>query len=174
MAKAWRIGSPCCPPALSAHSRTISRVSNAYMCKMSPKGMAPSIDRLPWNENTPVPAAFGCGNTCFPHTRWHEPPHTWTVRRHHARERGVQRAMSQASRAAGLTTRISSHPVQHSFATPLLQQGDEIRTVHARLGHPAVKTTMTYAPVLARGRLAVCSPLDFIGCTGHVPAFLEP
>jgi site-specific recombinase XerD len=72
----------------------------------------------------------------------------------------LQRAVSRASRAAGLTTRLRCHPVRHRVATPLLQQGDEIRTVHARLGHNDVKTTMMYTPVLNRGRLAVRSPLD--------------
>jgi site-specific recombinase XerD len=68
--------------------------------------------------------------------------------------------MSRASRAAGLTTRISCHTLRHSFATHLLQQGDEIRTVQALLDHTDVKTTMMETPVLNRGRLAVRRPLD--------------
>jgi site-specific recombinase XerD len=72
----------------------------------------------------------------------------------------LQRAVSRASRAAGLTTRLRCHPVRHCLATPLLQQGDEIRTVQKLLGHNDVKTTMTtimYTHVLTRGRLAVRS-----------------
>jgi site-specific recombinase XerD len=110
----------------------------------------------------------------FPAHQWSKAPRTGLIRRHHAHARRLQQAVSRASRAAGFTTRIRCHPVRHRVATPLLQQGDEIRTVHARLGHHEVKTTMIYTPVLTRGRLAVRSPLDSRGCPGHVPAFLEP
>jgi integrase len=57
--------------------------------------------------------------------------------------------------------------------THLFQQGYDIRTVHAWLGHNDVKTTMMYTHVLNRGRLAVRSPLDERGCPGYVPAFFE-
>jgi hypothetical protein len=68
------IASPCGLKAWSAHSRNMERVSNASMRTMSPKGMAPSCDRSPWHEQTPVPAAFGCGQTCFPPTSGRKPP----------------------------------------------------------------------------------------------------
>ena len=68
--------------------------------------------------------------------------------------------MSRAGRAAGLTKHISCHTLRHSFATQLLQQGDDSRTVQARLGHTEVKTTMIDTHVLNRGRLAVRRPLD--------------
>ena len=68
--------------------------------------------------------------------------------------------MSRAGRAAGLTKRISCHTFRHSFATHLLQQGYDIRTVQELLGHKDVKTTMMYTHVLNRGRLAVRSPPD--------------
>ena len=110
----------------------------------------------------------------FPAHQLSKDPHTGLIRRHHAHARGLQRAVSRASRVAGLTTRLRCHPVRRRVATPLLQQGDEIRTVHARLGHKDVKTTMIYTPVLTRGRLAVRSPLEERGCPGYVPAFLEP
>jgi integrase len=109
-----------------------------------------------------------------PAHQWSKDPHTGLIRRHHVHERGLQRAVSQASRAAGLTTRISGHPVRHRLATHLLQQGDEIRTVQKLLGHNDVKTTMMYTPVLTRGRLAVRSPLDERGRPWYVPSFLEP
>ena len=110
----------------------------------------------------------------FPAHQLSKDPRIGIIRRHHAHARGLQRAVSRASRAVGLTTRLSGHPVRHRVATPLLQQGDDIRTVHARLGHKDVKTTMIYTPVLTRGRLAVRSPLEERGCPCYVPAFLEP
>jgi site-specific recombinase XerD len=72
----------------------------------------------------------------------------------------LQKAVSQAGRAVGLTKRISCHTFRHSFATHLLQQGYDIRTVQELLGHKDVKTTMVYTHVLNRGGLAVRSPLD--------------
>jgi site-specific recombinase XerD len=82
--------------------------------------------------------------------------------------------MSQAGRAAGLTKRISCHTLRHSFATHLLQQGYDIRTVQELLGHKDVKTTMIDTHVLHRGRLAVRSPLDEIGRWCHMPSRSEP
>ena len=96
----------------------------------------------------------------FPSDRLSKDPRTGTSRRHHAHERGWQRAMSQAGRAAGLTKRVSCHALRHSFATHLLQQGYDIRTVQELLGHNDVETTMIDTPGLNRGRVAVRSPLD--------------
>jgi len=96
----------------------------------------------------------------FPAHQWSKDTRTGIIRRHHAHERGLQRAVSQASHAAGLSTRISGHTFRHRFATHLLQQGYDIRTVQALLGHNDVKTTKMYTHVLNRGRLAVRSPLD--------------
>jgi site-specific recombinase XerD len=96
----------------------------------------------------------------FPANQLSKDPRTGIIRRHHAHERGLQLAVSRANRAAGLTKRISGHTFPHSFATHLLQQGYDIRTVQELLGHKDVKTTMMYMHVLNRGRLAVRSPLD--------------
>jgi site-specific recombinase XerD len=96
----------------------------------------------------------------IPSDRLSKDPRTGIIRRHHASESSVQKAVRQAGRAAGLTKRISCHTFRHSFATHLLQQGYDIRTVQELLGHKDVKTTMMYTHVLNRGRLAVRSPLD--------------
>lgn len=96
----------------------------------------------------------------FPSDRLSKDPRTGITRRHHASESALQKAVSQAGRAVGLNKRISCHTFRHSFATHLLQQGYDIRTVQELLGHKDVKTTMVYTHVLNRGGLAVRSPLD--------------
>ncbi|MBF2079575.1 MAG: tyrosine-type recombinase/integrase [Synechococcales cyanobacterium T60_A2020_003] len=68
--------------------------------------------------------------------------------------------MKQAIRAVGISKRVSCHTFRHSFATHLLQNGYDIRTVRELLGHKDVKTTMIYTHVLNRGGLYVRSPLD--------------
>lgn len=68
--------------------------------------------------------------------------------------------MKQAVRQSGITKRVSCHTFRHSFATHLLQNGYDIRTVQELLGHKDVKTTMIYTHVLNRGGKGVRSPLD--------------
>ena len=96
----------------------------------------------------------------FPSNRLSKDPRTGIVRRHHASESSLQKAVKEAARLAGLNKRVSCHTFRHSFATHLLQQGYDIRTVQELLGHKDVKTTMIYTHVLNRGGLAVRSPLD--------------
>ena len=72
----------------------------------------------------------------------------------------IQRAVTQAGKTAGLTHRVTCHTFRHSFATHLLEDGYDIRTVQELLGHRSVTTTMIYTHVLNRGGLGVRSPLD--------------
>jgi len=81
-------------------------------------------------------------------------------RRHHADPSLLQKAIRAAAKAAGIQKPVSPHTFRHSFATHLLQNGYDIRTVQELLGHKDVKTTMIYTHVLQRGGLAVKSPLD--------------
>jgi len=91
--------------------------------------------------------------------RWTN-PRTKEQGRHHIDPSLVQRAVREAALRAGLTKRATCHTFRHSFATHLLEDGHDIRTVQELLGHNDVKTTMIYTHVLNRGPGGVRSPID--------------
>lgn len=96
----------------------------------------------------------------FPSTKRSVDPRSGVVRRHHADEKVLQRAMKNAVREAGIAKRATPHTLRHSFATHLLQRGQDIRTIQELLGHTHVETTMIYTHVLNKGGKGVVSPLD--------------
>jgi integron integrase len=96
----------------------------------------------------------------FPSTRLSVDPRSGAIRRHHVHENGLQRAVKNAARQAGLAKSVDCHTLRHSFATHLLEDGYDIRTVQELLGHVDVSTTMIYTHVLNRGGKGVRSPLD--------------
>lgn len=85
---------------------------------------------------------------------------TGELLRHHLHETVIQRAVKEAARRAGICKMASCHTFRHSFATHLLEDGYDIRTVQKLLGHQDVRTTMIYTHVLDQGTLGVRSPMD--------------
>jgi integron integrase len=87
-------------------------------------------------------------------------PYSGLPARHHLHEKVVQRAVQAAVRKAGISRPASCHTLRHCFATHLLEDGYDIRTVQELLGHSDLKTTMIYTHVLGKGAMGVRSPLD--------------
>ena len=96
----------------------------------------------------------------FPAGRIVKDPRSGEMQRHHLHESGIQKAVKQAVRQAGIAKKVGCHTFRHSFATHLLENGYDIRTIQELLGHKDVKTTMIYTHVLNRGVRGVRSPLD--------------
>lgn len=96
----------------------------------------------------------------FPARTLSTDPRSGLVRRHHLGEETLQRAVKAAIAQAGIPKAGSCHTLRHSFATHLIEDGYDIRTVQELLGHKDVRTTMIYTHVLNRGGRGVASPLD--------------
>jgi integron integrase len=96
----------------------------------------------------------------FPAARSYRDHVTGERRRHHLHPTVLQRLVPDAARRAGLAKRVTCHTFRHSFATHLLEDGYDIRTVQELLGHTDVRTTMIYTHVLNRGGRGVRSPAD--------------
>jgi integron integrase len=96
----------------------------------------------------------------FPAKQRSVDPRSGIIRRHHLDDNALGRSLKQAASQAQIIKKVTCHTLRHSFATHLLQNGYDIRTIQELLGHKDIKTTMIYTHVLNKGGLGVRSPLD--------------
>jgi len=103
----------------------------------------------------------------FPASRFSKDPRSGIIRRHHLFETSVQKSIRHAARQAGISKPVGPHTLRHSFATHLLQNGTDIRTIQELLGHQDLKTTMVYTHVANIGA-GVKSPADSLDISDPV------
>jgi integron integrase len=142
--------------ALAAHLAAVKRLHEADLRG----GLGRVVLPFAFERKHPEAATDWRWQFVFPAARICTDPRWGPPTRYHLHESAVQRAVADAARRAGVTKRVTYHTFRHSFATHLLEDGYDIRTVQELLGHRDVSTTMTYLHVVKRGALGVRSPVD--------------
>ena len=143
-------------PTMKSHLETVRALHQADLAAGHGRALLPdALDRK--YPSAPVEWA---GQYVFPSTSLAPDRRDGELRRFHMSPRTVQKAVKAAARRAGITKRATCHTLRHSFATHLLANGYDIRTVQELLGHRSVRTTMIYTHVLNRGGHGVQSPVD--------------
>lgn len=148
------------PNAIAKHLQThLTKIKDQYQRDLE-EGFGSVYLPLAIERKYPNSNKEWCWQYVFPSSKRSVDPQSGVIRRHHVSEKNLQRAIKQATRKLGIVKPISTHTLRHCFATHLLEDGYDIRTIQELLGHKNLKTTMIYTHVMKKGAQGVRSPID--------------